>query len=62
MALAIEGGQGAGCASSGRLGYLMLLANGRMKTDLMFAAVCILTLLTIALRSLVGWGLKKMEI
>ena len=44
------------------LGYLMLLANGRMKTDLMFAAVCILTLLTIALRSLVGWGLKKMEL
>ncbi len=44
------------------LGYLMLLANGRMKTDLMFAAVSILTLLTIALRSFVGWGLKKMEI
>lgn len=44
------------------LGYLMLLANGRMKTNLMFAAVCVLTLLTIALRSLIGWGLKKMEI
>ena len=44
------------------LGYLMLLANGRMKTNLMFAAVGILTLLTIALRSLVGWGLKKIEL
>ena len=47
--------------SSHGLGYLMLLANGRMKTDLMFAAVCILTLLTIALRSVVGWGLRKLE-
>lgn len=44
------------------LGYLMLLANGRMKTDLMFAAVCVLTLLTIALRSLVGWSLKKIQL
>jgi len=41
------------------LGYLMLLANGRMKTDLMFAAVAVLTLLTIALRTLVDWGLKR---
>ena len=44
------------------LGYLMLLANGRMKMDLMFAAVFILTILTIALHSFVGLGLTKMEI
>ena len=35
-------------ASKG-LGYLMLLANGRAKTDLMFAAVLVLALLTVLL-------------
>lgn len=35
--------------SSNGLGYLMLLANGRSKTDLMFAALFTLSLLSIAL-------------
>ena len=41
-------------ASNG-LGYLMLLANGRVKTDLMFAALIALCLLTIALRAAIGY-------
>ncbi|MCY4314063.1 MAG: ABC transporter permease subunit [Gammaproteobacteria bacterium] len=40
-------------ASNG-LGYLMLLANGRVKIDLMFAALVALCLLTVALRAVVG--------
>jgi len=40
--------------ASGGLGYLMLLANGRAKTDLMFAALLVLALFTIALYSLVS--------
>lgn len=39
-------------ASKG-LGYLMLLANGRAKTDLMFAALIVLAALTLALYLLV---------
>ncbi len=35
------------------LGYLMLLANGRAKTDLMFAALIVLTILTLALHAAV---------
>ena len=35
------------------LGYLMLLANGRAKTDLMFAALIVLALFTVALHALV---------
>ncbi|MEI4469990.1 ABC transporter permease [Frigidibacter sp. MR17.24] len=35
--------------SSGGLGYLMLLANGRAKTDLMFAALLVLAAMTLAL-------------
>jgi putative hydroxymethylpyrimidine transport system permease protein len=31
------------------LGYLMLLANGRAKTDLMFASLLVLALMAIAL-------------
>ena len=37
-------------ASKG-LGYLMLLANGRARTDLMFAALLVLTALTLALHA-----------
>lgn len=37
-------------ASQG-LGYLMLLANGRAKTDLMFAALIVLAVLTVLLHS-----------
>lgn len=40
-------------ASKG-LGYLMLLANGRAKIDLMFAALLVLALLTLVLHYLVG--------
>ncbi|MBM7068554.1 ABC transporter permease [Actibacterium sp. 188UL27-1] len=40
-------------ASKG-LGYLMLLANGRVKTDLMFAALIVLALMTLALHYGVG--------
>ena len=36
------------------LGYLMLLANGRAKTDLMFAALVVLALMTLALYRIVG--------
>jgi len=40
-------------ASKG-LGYLMLLANGRAKTDLMFAALAVLAILTLMLHKAVG--------
>ena len=33
------------------LGYLMLLANGRAKIDLMFAALFVLAIMTILLRA-----------
>ncbi len=39
-------------ASNG-LGYLMLLANGRVKIDLMFAALLALCVVTVALRAIV---------
>jgi putative hydroxymethylpyrimidine transport system permease protein len=39
-------------ASQG-LGYLMLLANGRAKTDLMFAALVTLAILTLVLHATV---------
>ena len=40
-------------ASKG-LGYLMLLANGRAKIDLMFASLIVLACLTVALHIAVG--------
>lgn len=40
-------------ASKG-LGYLMLLANGRAKTDLMFAALIVLAVFTVFLHAAVG--------
>ena len=36
------------------LGYLMMLANGRAKTDLMFAALVVLALMTLTLCRVVG--------
>ena len=42
-------------ASQG-LGYLMLLANGRAKTDLMFAALAVLALFTLVLHRLAGYA------
>lgn len=47
-------------ASKG-LGYLMLLANGRAKTDLMFASLITLAVITVILHKLVGWGARKLE-
>lgn len=41
-------------ASQG-LGYLMLLANGRAKIDLMFAALAVLAVITVILRYGVDW-------
>ncbi|MFV0334526.1 MAG: ABC transporter permease [Tropicimonas sp.] len=40
--------------AAGGLGYLMLLANGRVKIDLMFAALFVLAALTLALHRAVG--------
>lgn len=42
------------------LGYLMLLANGRAKTDLMFAALIVLAVMTLALHKGVGWGCDRL--
>jgi len=47
-------------ASKG-LGYLMLLANGRVKTDLMFACLITLACLTVILHSLVGLLAKRLS-
>lgn len=47
-------------ASQG-LGYLMLLANGRVKIDLMFAALITLCLFTILLRMVVGLICARLE-
>lgn len=46
-------------ASQG-LGYLMLLANGRAKIDLMFASLIVLAVLTLCLHRLVGWGCDRL--
>jgi putative hydroxymethylpyrimidine transport system permease protein len=45
-------------ASKG-LGYLMLLANGRAKIDLMFAALIVLALLTLLLHAGVDRGCRR---
>lgn len=46
-------------ASQG-LGYLMLLANGRARIDLMFAALVVLALMTLALHRAVDWGCTRL--
>lgn len=46
-------------ASKG-LGYLMLLANGRVKTDLMFAALIVLAILTVCLHLVVDILARKL--
>lgn len=43
------------------LGYLMLLANGRAKTDLMFAALIVLAVFTIALHGAVDIVLRQFQ-
>ncbi|MCL4134491.1 UNVERIFIED_CONTAM: hypothetical protein GTU68_053013 [Idotea baltica] len=45
-------------ASSG-LGYLMFLANGRAKIDLMFAALVVLAVMTVTLRAAVNWFCRR---
>ncbi len=47
-------------ASQG-LGYLMLLANGRVKIDLMFAALIALCVLTVVLRGVIDIIGRKLE-
>ena len=44
--------------SSQGLGYLMLLANGRVKTDLMFAALFTLGFLSMSLYGLISLAIK----
>jgi putative hydroxymethylpyrimidine transport system permease protein len=43
------------------LGYLMLLANGRVKIDLMFAALFVLAAFTVLLHMLVGHFAKRVS-
>ena len=45
-------------ASSG-LGYVMINANARIQTGLMFAALGILAAMTITLYVLVDWGIRR---
>ncbi|MGP3697746.1 ABC transporter permease [Rhodobacter sp. NSM] len=45
--------------SSTGLGHLMLLANARMKTDLMFAALAVLAAMTITLRAATDLCLRR---
>jgi len=47
-------------ASEG-LGYLMLLANGRVKIDLMFAALITLCVFTLLLRAVIGIACRRLE-
>lgn len=48
-------------AASKGLGYLMLIANGRSKTALLFAALMALMVLTISLYLLMNYVSKKLE-
>lgn len=43
------------------LGYLMLLANGRVKTDLMFAALIVLAIMTLLLHKAVGRAADRLQ-
>ncbi|WP_417790003.1 ABC transporter permease [Terasakiella pusilla] len=47
--------------SSQGLGYLMLLANGRVKTDLMFAALLTLGFISMSLYGLTGLALTRLS-
>ncbi|MCR9254851.1 MAG: ABC transporter permease [Alphaproteobacteria bacterium] len=46
--------------SSAGLGFLMLHANGRMQTDLVFAAVVVLAVLAVSLYALVSLALNRL--
>ena len=41
------------------LGALMIHANGRMKTDQVFAALIVLSLMTVIFARLVSWALRR---
>ena len=43
------------------LGYLMLLANGRAKIDLMFAALLVLAVFTVLLHAAVDAAARRLE-
>jgi putative hydroxymethylpyrimidine transport system permease protein len=43
------------------LGYLMLLANGRAKTDLMFAALLVLASFTVLLHAVVDRAARRLQ-
>ena len=45
--------------SSQGLGYLMLLANGRMRVDLMFASLVVLAAMTLALHTVVDLACRR---
>lgn len=47
--------------SSQGLGYLMLLANGRAKTDLMFASLLVLAVFTIALHKVISMAAERLS-
>lgn len=47
--------------SSSGLGYLMLLANGRVKTDLMYASLIVLAIFAVILHALVGRLAKRLD-
>ncbi|MEO1531459.1 MAG: ABC transporter permease subunit, partial [Pseudomonadota bacterium] len=47
--------------ASGGLGYLMLLANGRVKIDLMFASLVVLALFTVLLYAAVNRLANRLE-
>ncbi len=44
------------------LGYLMLLANGRAKTDLMFAALLVLATFTVLLHAVVDAAARRLQV
>ena len=46
--------------SEAGLGYLMLHANARMQTDLMFAALFVLTLGAVGLYFTLDWALRRL--
>jgi putative hydroxymethylpyrimidine transport system permease protein len=46
--------------SSAGLGYYMLLMNGRVQTDAMFAALLVLALLAVTIYFLVDAGLRRL--
>ncbi|GAB0114181.1 ABC transporter permease [Acidisoma sp. C75] len=46
--------------SSAGLGYVMMNANARIQTDVMFAALFILAVMTVLLWTVVDWGMRRL--